>query len=227
MKSQTRVRRLPFAIEKTICHPDFYEVTIVSYTLGPSVAKGEMFGTGLPEDFIEFFKQHGSCVYCSALISADFGRCRCGKPEGEPEYLEIKYSASLKPLVDTLYARERARVRHVKRSLMVLENGGKFDRKHISGMHAAQLGVCFFCGTQISLGSKSLHVDHYKPLSEGGRNDLANMVLTCAKCNFLKNAMDGERFDAKVRRHRTPEQSAIVKAARRSLRAYKKAATDH
>ncbi len=221
------VKRIPYFIDLCIWSIDFCEVKVS--TKGPSYDFGRngMFEEGLSLDFVEFFREHGVCDFCGTPIAEDFSRCGCGKPLGRGNHLVIKFPTSLfQSHFRMLYSRELGRAANARRSRMVRENGGKFNRKHIKGMHAAQRGLCYFCGVSIELGSKSLHVDHYEPIAEGGKNDLSNMVLTCARCNLLKNAMHGDRFDAKARKFRTAEFTTILRAMRRDLKAYKQAFTD-
>jgi len=47
---------------------------------------------------------------------------------------------------------------------------------------------CYWCNCNIN--SKNMHVDHYIPLSKGGKHTLSNIVASCAKCNISKNAKD-------------------------------------
>lgn len=220
------VRRVPYFIEIGIWSRDFCEVRVSTY--GPSFHFGRrgMFEGGLPMDFVEFFHEHGACHFCGARVDRSLSRCACGKPRGKSNHLVIRYPTPLYySHFKKLYEREWKRVASAKRAQMIRDNGGNFNRKHIPGMHAAQRGLCYFCGTPIELGSKSLHVDHYEPIAEGGKNDLSNMVLTCARCNLLKNAMHGDNFDAKSRKFRDPEFAAILREMRRDLKAYKLAAS--
>lgn len=183
-----------------------------------------MFEDGLPVDFVKFFHEHGACKFCDKPISHNLSRCTCGKPRGGGNHLDVKFPTSLyQSHFQKLYDREVGRAAHARRKRAIELNGGTFSKKHIMHMHAAQRGMCYFCGTSIKLGSKSLHVDHYEPIALGGKNDLANMVLTCVRCNLLKNAMHGDRYDTKARKLRTPEFKAILRSMRRDLKAYKQA----
>lgn len=48
-----------------------------------------------------------------------------------------------------------------------------------------QQKVCHWCGTDCK---SSYHIDHYFPLSKGGKHEIENMVIACPKCNLEKNA---------------------------------------
>lgn len=56
---------------------------------------------------------------------------------------------------------------------------------------------CWICG--IALTAKTLHWDHYQPLSAGGKHVHSNMRPSCAPCNIRKNGIwpiTPERLDA-------------------------------
>jgi len=46
-----------------------------------------------------------------------------------------------------------------------------------------QQNVCFYCK---KLLKKDCTKDHYIPLSNGGKNEIENIVLACQKCNCGK-----------------------------------------
>lgn len=57
--------------------------------------------------------------------------------------------------------------------------------------------VCYWCEAKCSRG---YHVDHYQPLSKGGKHEISNLVIACAKCNLKKNARDPFKFAAMMGR---------------------------
>ncbi len=52
--------------------------------------------------------------------------------------------------------------------------------------------VCYWCDKVVK--NKSFHIDHYTPISKGGRNDTGNIVITCPTCNLRKNKKDPIKF---------------------------------
>jgi 5-methylcytosine-specific restriction endonuclease McrA len=50
---------------------------------------------------------------------------------------------------------------------------------------AAAPKVCHWCGIPCTAG---YHVDHYVPLSKGGKHAVSNLVIACGPCNLRKNA---------------------------------------
>lgn len=74
---------------------------------------------------------------------------------------------------------------------------GGVSTSELARWTAAQKKICYWCGTPCS---KGFHVDHYIPLSKGGRHDLANLVIACGPCNLKKNAKDPLDFAREVGR---------------------------
>ena len=54
-------------------------------------------------------------------------------------------------------------------------------------------GRCWYCGVQTD-PFDNFHVDHVQPVSDGGTNDLSNLVPSCQRCNNEKHAMPVEVF---------------------------------
>jgi CRISPR/Cas system Type II protein with McrA/HNH and RuvC-like nuclease domain len=61
--------------------------------------------------------------------------------------------------------------------------------------------ACAYCATPLVRGTKQAHLDHLVPTSAGGRNHVANRVLSCATCNeHEKREMPWEDFLAQKTR---------------------------
>ena len=56
---------------------------------------------------------------------------------------------------------------------------------------------CHWCGGSCA---RNFHVDHYIPLSKGGKHELENLVIACPSCNFQKSSKDPYEFAAEVGR---------------------------
>jgi 5-methylcytosine-specific restriction endonuclease McrA len=56
---------------------------------------------------------------------------------------------------------------------------------------------CYWCGSDCA---ENRHIDHYVPLSKGGKHELANLVIACGPCNLRKNAKDPLDFAREVGR---------------------------
>lgn len=64
---------------------------------------------------------------------------------------------------------------------------GTLTNKELSELYK-NTKKCYWCDCDIN--SKNTHLDHYTPLSKGGRHVLENIVLSCNKCNLEKGAKD-------------------------------------
>lgn len=62
---------------------------------------------------------------------------------------------------------------------------GTHTAADITRQHKCQKGRCHWCGVKVG---KKYHVDHVVPLSRGGSNDPANLVISCHSCNESKGA---------------------------------------
>jgi len=51
--------------------------------------------------------------------------------------------------------------------------------------------LCYWCGVACD---KTYHVDHYFPLSKGGKHEIKNLVISCKSCNLRKSAKDPYEF---------------------------------
>ena len=63
---------------------------------------------------------------------------------------------------------------------------------------------CQYCGR--SSPDTILHVDHIKPVSKGGDNDLINLITSCADCNGGKSARDLDDDSAIVKQRAQLEE---------------------
>ena len=59
-----------------------------------------------------------------------------------------------------------------------------------------KIKICYWCGC--SLKNKNAHIDHYIPLSKGGKHTISNLVVSCVSCNLRKNAKDPMEFALEV-----------------------------
>lgn len=59
-------------------------------------------------------------------------------------------------------------------------------RNHVALLMKRHRMLCGICGKKIS-DYYHVTIDHIKPLSLGGKNDLTNLQLAHKKCNEMKN----------------------------------------
>jgi hypothetical protein len=85
-------------------------------------------------------------------------------------------------------------VRSVKTSYKVrrraAESAGDTSAE-IGAWLKSQKKVCHWCNAKCA---KKYHVDHYEPLSKGGKHEVKNLVIACPSCNLRKNAKDPYEF---------------------------------
>lgn len=93
---------------------------------------------------------------------------------------------------DKARATKRA-YRHRRRSL---ERQG-VTGPELSAWCEAQVKQCYWCGSKCA---DSYHIDHYEPLSKGGKHELANLRIACPPCNYRKHAKDPLDFAREVGR---------------------------
>ncbi|UQS94840.1 HNH restriction endonuclease [Pseudanabaena phage Pam1] len=77
------------------------------------------------------------------------------------------------------------------------QTDGGVSTRELHEWTMAQPKICYWCGAKCK---KNYHVDHYEPLSRGGKHEIANLVIACAPCNLKKNAKDPLEFAREVGR---------------------------
>ena len=59
-------------------------------------------------------------------------------------------------------------------------------------VYAKRGGICAICGQPLSVNN--FNIDHWKPINQGGTNELENLRATHKSCNRLKNDFIAEEF---------------------------------
>ena len=72
----------------------------------------------------------------------------------------------------------------------------KTDNLLRQAIYVAFDGKCFYTGRDVPV--TEMDVDHIKPLSKGGRNCIANYVMTCQYINLKKSDYHSEHFEKVV-----------------------------
>jgi 5-methylcytosine-specific restriction endonuclease McrA len=85
--------------------------------------------------------------------------------------------------------RDKTRVYRQQRRARELNAEGSFTAEDVARIFAEQGGRCAYCGEE-----RKLTIDHKKPLSRGGSNDLSNLVGACRSCNSRKGARELSEF---------------------------------
>jgi 5-methylcytosine-specific restriction endonuclease McrA len=64
--------------------------------------------------------------------------------------------------------------------------------------------VCFYCNRKVAHKTdkkyyiNAIEYDHLRPLSKGGKTDISNMRIACARCNRRKSNKSAFQFEKKV-----------------------------
>ena len=164
---------------------------------------GRHWKDGITPDVVDFIIEKCKCAYCGSRIRPPLAPCACGIGE---DWSGVDLAATfprqaLEDLVKRLYARQKGRLGSVRRALAVKTSGGKIHFREKADLFKVQEGLCFYCGESLvdQDGRNRYHCDHFVAVTDGGRSDLENSVLACARCNLLKNSDHGRYFTRRVR----------------------------
>lgn len=69
--------------------------------------------------------------------------------------------------------------------------GGGVSRSDITRWALGREKVCFYCRKECS---EDFQIDHFYPISKGGRHEIENIVISCSKCNRRKSNKDPYDF---------------------------------
>jgi hypothetical protein len=61
-------------------------------------------------------------------------------------------------------------------------------------VYALTAGHCWYCGTILPAELSGWHCDHKLPKSRGGRDEIANLVPACPRCNIRKQTKTVDEF---------------------------------
>lgn len=86
---------------------------------------------------------------------------------------------------------QAAVARQHKRRAQKAKTGGSYSIEDIKRQLAVQKHRCWWCNKKLN---GKYHVDHWFPISRGGRNDAENIVISCPHCNWSKGAKTPEEF---------------------------------
>lgn len=151
----------------------------------------------------ERYTSSGTCIECLTQITkrqVESGYFRTHYKKNKPRILE-KQKETYHTRRDAVIARvaewvkqnpEKRRVISLsyKARRRALEDGG-ISTGDLAKWIKAQKKVCYWCSKRCG---RRFHVDHYIPLSKGGKHEECNLVISCPTCNLTKNARDPYDF---------------------------------
>jgi 5-methylcytosine-specific restriction endonuclease McrA len=194
--------------------------------LGPGEADRH-WKEGITPDVVDFIVNKCKCADCDSRISAPLAPCACGRASEEWNGAELAAAfprEQLEEEVKRLYTRQKSRLGSARRAAAVKTTGGKINFKEKTELFKVQEGLCFYCGESLvdQDGCTRYHCDHFVAVTNGGRSDLENSVLACARCNLLKNSDGGRSFIQRARRLQLIKNSLRLAKMRQALAMWRK-----
>lgn len=155
------------------------------------------------------YTKHGSCVICAAAQAASpakkeydlgyYARNRERIVNRSREYHSKhrdRYAAQARKWVKQNPEKRKAISMANKAKRRAIEKDGDPTSIIFAWVQSAPK-VCHWCNAKCKT---KYHVDHYHPLSKGGRHAVSNLVIACPTCNLRKSAKDPLEFAASVGR---------------------------
>ena len=82
--------------------------------------------------------------------------------------------------------------------------GGIVTSEDIKNQYLIQGGLCYWCEKPVN---DNYHLDHLIPLSKGGLHSIGNVVISCPKCNVVKNNKTPDEFYSFLNRDEVIKQN--------------------
>ena len=106
------------------------------------------------------------------------------RSEAKPENRERKRAHLRERRATDPEFRERSN-RQTREGRIRRGHGGGY-RQHLPILYKAQKGLCGLCSKKVEWGTRDCAIDHKKPVSKGGDNDILNLWMVCNSCNSRK-----------------------------------------
>lgn len=114
-------------------------------------------------------------LIAQGVIAQDGSLLRSTDSKRPPDYAEARRA-------DRQGARKRLRKTAIRVSHSDIRRAAVWDKTH---------GRCWYCGVEMN-PFRDFNIDHVVPVSQGGLDDIANLVPACVSCNFTKRHHDVE-----------------------------------
>ena len=147
----------------------------------------------------EWYRKAKDCPEFRARLAAYSAATKDQKREYDREYRKRDPERNLERARAWRKANpeKRAAIIHNYSARRRAQTKGGVSTAALAAWKSAAKKVCYWCGTRCA---SDHHVDHYTPLSRGGRHELDNLVIACGPCNLKKNAKDPLDFAREVGR---------------------------
>ena len=139
--------------------------------------------------------------------------------------------ADVEPAVSQSFADEFDKIYRIERSLQkqwlrkrrLRDAGGRHTEAEIAALLKTQQDRCFYCYAELlsNSGKRLFHRDHFVAIECGGNNDIANIVLSCDRCNIAKGIDDPDSFIVWKLRQLSKEIRVCVKLVQKAVHTHK------
>jgi hypothetical protein len=147
-----------------------------------------------PEDTVYFTHSRDFKV---SVKSISFRKTRLGVPSDEDDDLTVLWKCAMK--AGSANSRSGQRITGVDVLRVLKINNFK----------------CLYCGDDLS--PLTWHLDHFRPISRGGRNHFKNLAPACSTCNKMKDVLPGYEFIKQCKkillRHRLGEDLVKISSS--------------
>ncbi len=157
----------------------------------------QSYKTYVSKSLYDFILKNCRCSHCKVALKS-LCRCVCGHYV-EPDLMQAEFPHELEIEFSALWSSQRyaeACKRHALRRAQQKKQSGLYTAQQIETLFSVQGGCCYYCSTSLlnEEGQNNYHIDHYVPLSRGGRNEISNLVLACPPCNRRKSDFPPDLF---------------------------------
>jgi hypothetical protein len=162
---------------------------------------------GMTARFAHFIHKHCRCKFCKKQVQFPTEMFHSIFDEVSGRENAINYS-------------QRKAFRRKKR---LSAAGGQYSKSDIDGLFLIQNGHCCYCDSSLlsADGKNIFHIDHYVSVSNGGTNDLSNLVLACPSCNIKKGNANGDSFVREIAGSLSEDNRLAANKTRRQVSRYK------
>lgn len=179
---------------------------------------------GMTEDFAKFIHENCRCIYCKKNVPKSLEPCTCGK---QKKLIKVEFSSAIwrttfeEAFRDYIWTDRGERTLY--RRKMRIAAAGTFKESDIKELLVAQNNCCYYCGNEFKSVKDKIdyHIDHYRSVADGGRNEIANLVLACPPCNNLKSKEYGSSFSLRVSKTLTESNRKKVKNLKQRVSRFK------
>lgn len=140
----------------------------------------------------------GICTGCGRPPFPLEMHAKCPKKylEAAHAICQVVFSNGVSPAAESELKRDYARANQFLRKHR-LSNAPRRERVHQKyELFEFQERHCYYCFRALELSGDFTDFDHFVPISQGGTDDIWNLVVTCKECNHEKGTIHGIVFRA-------------------------------